>query len=65
MIALFREARILSDYQENGRLLERMNQVMRRVKLPGLPEEIVEVFAQGRPMVRRRYEELLEGIPVR
>lgn len=63
LIRLFREHRILSDYAEDGRLLGRMNQVMRRVKQPGLPDDFVRVFAEGRPLVRRRRAELLEGIP--
>ena len=65
MIFLFRRERILWDYGQDGKLLLRMNQVMRRVGFPPLPEEVQELLPAARQLVRRRQHELLEGIPVR
>jgi hypothetical protein len=63
MIFLFCRERILSDYGRDDKLLERMNQVMRRVGFALLPPEVAEVFSAARQLVRRRRHELLEGIP--
>ena len=65
MIFLFCRERILWDYGQDGKLLGRMNQVMRRVGFPLLPEGVQELFPAARQLVRRRRHELLEGIPVR
>ena len=65
MIFLFCRERILRDYGQDGKLLYRMNQVMRRVGFPLLPEGLQELFPAARQLVRRRRHELLEGIPVR
>jgi len=63
MIAGFREHRILWDYLEDGKLMVRLNQVMRRVGFAQLPEELVGLLPEARRMVRYRLAELLEGIP--
>jgi hypothetical protein len=63
MIFLFCGERILSDYGRDDKLLVRMNQVMRRVGFAPLPAEIAELFSAARQLVRRRRNELLEGIP--
>ena len=65
MISLFCRERILWDYGRDDRLLLRMNQVMRRVGFPPLPEGVRELLPAARQLVRRRQHELLEGIPVR
>ena len=65
MIFLFCRERILSDYGQDGKLLGRMNQVMRRVGFPPLPEGVQELLPAARQLVRRRQHELLDGIPVR
>ena len=65
LIFLFREERILWDYGQDDKLWVRMNQVMRRVGFPPLPQEVQELFPAARQSVRRRRHELLEGIPVR
>jgi len=65
MICGFRRARILWDYLEDGKLLVRLNQVMRRVGLDPLPERFRDVLPGARDLVTRRKGELLEGIPVR
>ena len=63
MIFLFCRERILWDYGQDDKLLLRMNQVMRRVGFPPLPEWVQEVLPAARQLVRRRQHELLEGIP--
>jgi hypothetical protein len=63
MIALFTRERILSDYLEDGRLLERLSQVMRRVGLEPLPERFAQILPAARRLVAGRREDLLEGIP--
>lgn len=58
-IGRFRRAQFLRDYTDSGRLLARLNQVMQRIKLNRLPPQAEEVLVAGRPIVRRRMEELL------
>ena len=62
MILHFYRERILWDYGRDEKLLVRMNQVMRRVGFAPLPPEIAELFSAARQLVRRRKNELLEGI---
>jgi hypothetical protein len=64
MIARFCGERILWDYLDDGKLLGRLNQVMRRVTLPPLPDRFQELFPEARRKVAARREELLEGIPI-
>ncbi len=59
LIPRFVGERFLADYADDGRLLVRLNHVMRRVNLPQLPLEIVELFPAMRQQVRRRRSELL------
>ena len=63
MISGFCREQILRDYLEDGRLLVRLNQVMRRVKLAQLPEGFRELLPEARRLVEDRKGELLEGIP--
>ncbi|NQT40121.1 MAG: hypothetical protein HQ581_21700 [Planctomycetes bacterium] len=65
MISGFCRHRILSDYTEDAKLLLRLGQVMRRVKLPPLPETFASVLPAARQTVAARRDELLEGIPTR
>lgn len=58
-IGLYQQERFLEDYTDNSRLLRRLNQVMRRVKLNPLPEGVQEVLERGRDLVRRRLDDLL------
>jgi hypothetical protein len=58
-IPLFSRERFLSDYADDGKLLFRLNQVMRRVRLPLLPAEISDLLADCRPIVSSRRDELL------
>ncbi len=62
-ITEFLRRRILSDYQEDGKLLARLNQVMRRVRFDALPEHFLEVLPEARRLVADRRCELLKGIP--
>ena len=58
-IGLFSRERFLYDYQDDGKLLFRLNQVMRRVRLPTLPPQMSEVFPEARRLVSARGHELL------
>jgi hypothetical protein len=62
-IVLFRRERILSDYAEDGKLIRRVNQVMRRVRCEPLPVEFGQLLPAMRRQVTARSAELLEGIP--
>ena len=55
----FRDSRFLEDYADPERLLYRMNQVCRRVKLTPLPETAAGVLADARAMVDDRRFDLL------
>ena len=62
-IGLFSAERFLYDYTDDGKLLRRLNQVMRRVKLPLLPDETCDLLKTVRPLVRNRKEDLLTADP--
>jgi hypothetical protein len=62
MIELFRQEKVLWDYLDDEKLLMRLNQVMRRVKLPPLPDEFAEIFPKARQMVSDRKNELLPDL---
>lgn len=55
----FRQVQFLYDYLDDGKLCYRVNQVMRRVRLPELPESFVDVISPMRADIERRHEELL------
>lgn len=57
-IERFLAERFLSDYADDGRLLLRMNQVMRRAGLPQLPEAFCELLPAARRQVYDRRNEL-------
>ena len=59
LIPRFLDERFLPDYLNDARLLLRLNQVLRRVKLPPLPAEAVSVLDRARPLIRDRLSELL------
>jgi hypothetical protein len=63
-IGEFRRARILWDYLEDGKLMERLNQVMRCVDLPLLPDVFATILPEARLLVAERKRELMNGIPV-
>ncbi len=58
-ITLFQFEKFLVDYQDSQRLLVRLNQVLRRVKLTPLPDCAARVLDDGRELVRRHMHELL------
>ncbi len=58
-IGLFSRERFLSDYADDAKLLFRLNQVMRRVRLPQLPIEVTQLLAVARQKVTERADELL------
>jgi hypothetical protein len=58
-VGLFSRERFLWDYLDDGKLLFRLNQVMRRVKLPALPAEFGELLPPARRLVAERQSELL------
>ena len=60
-IDLFRRERILWDYLDDGKLMVRLNQIMRRVGLPLLPPEFAAVLPSARALVARQQDELLAG----
>lgn len=59
LIPRFSAERFLYDYAEDGKLLKRLNAVMRRVKLAELPPDFTEVLALARASVQPRVDELL------
>jgi len=58
-IPLFLSERFLDDYSDSERLLRRLNQVMRRVKLPSLPRDVLSVLDEGCVLVSDRQDDLL------
>jgi hypothetical protein len=60
-IPRFSAERFLYDYVQDGKLLRRLNYVMRRVRLPPLPPAMAEVLSAARRLVRQRKAELLAG----
>lgn len=63
MISRFLDERILWDYLDDAKLLARLNQVMRRVKLPRLSEGVLDLLPEARRKVYSRKAELLAGVP--
>jgi len=61
MIPLFCGERFLYDYLDDAKLLARLDRVMRRVKLPSLPESFRAYVPEARVRVAERCEELLAG----
>jgi hypothetical protein len=59
-IGEFRTAKILWDYREDAKLMMRMNQVMRRIGLPLLPDEFATILPEARRIVANRKDELLK-----
>jgi hypothetical protein len=58
-IPLFSRERFLWDYLDDGKLMLRLNQVMRRVELPTLPPQFGRMLPAARRLVAKRQEELL------
>ncbi len=62
MIEQFRRQLVLWDYLEDDKLLARLNQIMRRVKLPALPEDFIGLVSSARHLVVGRMNELLPDL---
>ena len=64
LLPRFIEERFLWDYPLDDKLLIRLNQVMRRVKLAELPESFTDLLPDARRAIRQRANELLspEGV---
>lgn len=60
MIPRFNTERFLYDYQDDVSLLKRLNHVMYRVKLPVLPQSILEFLPVARERVRENRDLLLD-----
>lgn len=58
-LPLFIRERFLWDYGDDGKLWFRLNQVLRRVTLPPLPEAFCELLPEARRLVAQRKAELL------
>lgn len=63
-VTQFLAARVLYDYQDDQRLLTRLNQVLRRVTLPPLDEQCISVLRDARAIVWRHAEEMLAAVEV-
>jgi hypothetical protein len=59
LLPRFISERFLYDYADDGKLLHRLNQVMRRVNLAPLPESLLSFFPAARERVASRHLELL------
>ena len=53
-IQLFLKARFLYDYADNGKLLYRLNNVMKRVGLSSIPNDMLSILPGLRSIVRKR-----------
>lgn len=60
-IQRFSAERFLYDYEEDAKLLVRLNMVMRRVGLPAIPAELESWFPEARRQLRPRIAELMSG----
>ena len=61
-IELFRRERVLWDYLENDRMMTRLNQVLLRVRLDGLPDDFAALLSVARRLVADRKPDLLADI---
>jgi hypothetical protein len=61
IIERFTAMRFLYDYVEDELLTYRLNQVMRRVRLPELPQRFVQILPEARTLVTAHRDELLRA----
>jgi hypothetical protein len=59
LVPLFSRERFLFDYADDAKLLFRLNQVMRRVGLPLLPNDLANWLCEARQLVTARKDDLL------
>lgn len=62
-VTIFQRERFLADYVHTAKLLGRLNQVMQRVKLDPLPEQVRAVLEYAWSLVESNLSELLCGFP--
>jgi hypothetical protein len=62
LIPRFAAERFLYDYLDDGKLLTRLNHVMRRVGLPQLPLQLADLLPAMHRRVRQRMNELLTSV---
>jgi hypothetical protein len=58
-VEVFSREQFLWDYLDDGKLMYRLNQVMRRVRLPELPAKFAELLPEFRALVTARQHDLL------
>jgi hypothetical protein len=63
LVPRFLSERFLYDYADDVKLLHRLNQVMRRVRLPMLPASLLDLFPVARRTVFERRGDLLQPPP--
>ena len=61
-VELFRRERVLWDYQEDGKLMVRLGQILRRVRLSPLPDHFAALLPAARLLVAERKGALLETL---
>lgn len=61
-VSHFHSARFLFDYANDERLLTRLNQVLRRVTLPPLDEQAINVFREARQLLMVHAADLLTAV---
>ncbi len=59
LIPLFVDENFLWDYLRPETLWKRLNQVMKRIKLNPLPEDVIDLLRDGRTLVESRTDDLL------
>jgi hypothetical protein len=59
LLPLFIRERFLWDYADDGKLCYRLNQVLRRVRLPEVPESLLKYLPEARRAALDRWQELL------
>jgi hypothetical protein len=62
LLPRFLSERFLYDYRDDAKLLHRLNQVMRRVNLPPLPESLMRFFPEARELVTFKQHDLLRPL---
>lgn len=61
-IGRFRDERFLYDYAADESMRYRLNQVMRRVRLPALEASVTSVLAEAREVVNEHADDLLQPV---
>lgn len=64
LILLFHREQFLRDYLDPVRLLFRLNQVMQRIRLRPLPDELADAIEAGWELIRPRTDDLLPHPPL-